>query len=97
MRVAILDDIHHAYEGTSGVGRLRERADVRIFTGRFGNPEALAGFDAVVANRERTMFTRDIHFGCRAESTFALPAREPIAPPACGQIMRTSGNRAAVP
>jgi phosphoglycerate dehydrogenase-like enzyme len=60
VRVAILDDIHHAYEGTSGVGRLRERADVRIFTGPFGNPEALAGFDAVVANRERTMFTRQL-------------------------------------
>jgi phosphoglycerate dehydrogenase-like enzyme len=60
VRVAILDDIHHAFEGTSGVGRLRERADVRIFTGPFGNPEALAGFEAVVANRERTMFTREL-------------------------------------
>jgi phosphoglycerate dehydrogenase-like enzyme len=60
VKVAILDDIHHASEGTPGVGRLRERADVRIFTGPFGNPEALAGFDAVVANRERTMFTRDL-------------------------------------
>jgi phosphoglycerate dehydrogenase-like enzyme len=60
VKVAILDDIHHAYEGTSGVGRLRDRADVRIFTGPFGNPEALAGFDAVVANRERTPFTREL-------------------------------------
>jgi phosphoglycerate dehydrogenase-like enzyme len=60
MRVAILDDIHHAYEGTDGVRRLRERAEVRIFTGPFGEPSALAGFDALVANRERTRFTRDL-------------------------------------
>lgn len=58
MRVAILDDIHRAYEGTAGVARLRARADVRIFTGPFEHPDALAGFDALVANRERTRFTR---------------------------------------
>jgi len=58
MRVAILDDIHGAYEGTAGVRRLRERADVRIFTEPFGDPAALAGFDALLANRERTKFTR---------------------------------------
>lgn len=60
MKVAILDDIHHAYEGTSGVRRLRERAEVRIFTAPFGDPRALAGFDAFVANRERTKFTREL-------------------------------------
>lgn len=58
MRVAILDDIHRAYEGTNGVRRLRERAEVRIFTDPFGDPMALRGFDAVVANRERTRFSR---------------------------------------
>ena len=59
MRVAILDDVHRAYEGTSGVRRLREAAEeVRIFTGPFGEPSALRGFDALVANRERTPFTR---------------------------------------
>lgn len=58
MRVAILDDIHHAYEGTRGVDRLRQRAEVAIFTAPFGPPTALRGFDAVVANRERTRFTR---------------------------------------
>jgi phosphoglycerate dehydrogenase-like enzyme len=58
MRVAILDDIHHAYEHTDGVRRLRERAEVRIFTAPFGDPAALGGFDALVANRERTRFTR---------------------------------------
>jgi phosphoglycerate dehydrogenase-like enzyme len=58
MRVAILDDIHQAYEQAAGVRRLRERAEVRIFTEPFGNPAALGGFDALVANRERTRFTR---------------------------------------
>ncbi len=60
MRIAILDDVHRAYEGTSGVSRLRGRAEVQIFTGPFGDPAALRGFDAVVANRERTRFTRDL-------------------------------------
>jgi phosphoglycerate dehydrogenase-like enzyme len=60
MRVAILDDIHHAYEATTGVRRLRERAEVRIFTSAFGSPAALTGFDALVANRERTRFDREL-------------------------------------
>ena len=58
MRVAILDDIHHAYEGTSGVRRLRERAEVQIFTEPFREPSVIANFDALVANRERTRFSR---------------------------------------
>jgi phosphoglycerate dehydrogenase-like enzyme len=60
MRVAILDDIHCAYEGTTGVHRLRERARVQIFTGPFGDPTMLREFDAVVATRERTRFTRTL-------------------------------------
>jgi phosphoglycerate dehydrogenase-like enzyme len=60
MHVAILDDIHHAYEVTSGVRRLRKHAEVRIFTGPFGSPAGLRGFDALVANRERTRFTRQL-------------------------------------
>jgi phosphoglycerate dehydrogenase-like enzyme len=58
MRVAILDDIHNAYEGTAGVRRLRDRAEVQIFIHPFGDPSVLRGFDALVANRERTRFTR---------------------------------------
>ena len=58
MRVAILDDIHRAYEATDGVRRLREQAEVRIFTEPFGEAAALRGFDALIANRERTRFTR---------------------------------------
>ncbi len=60
MRVAILDDIHQAYERTDGIRRLRDRAEVRIFTAPFGSPFALAGFEAIVANRERTKFTREL-------------------------------------
>jgi phosphoglycerate dehydrogenase-like enzyme len=58
MRVAILDDIHNAYEETSGVRRLRERAEVRIF--REAELGELRGFEAIVANRERTQFTREL-------------------------------------
>jgi len=60
MRVAILDDIHRAYEGTIGVRRLRDRAEVQIFIDPFGDPSELRGFDALVANRERTRFTRSL-------------------------------------
>ncbi|MGB7219126.1 MAG: D-2-hydroxyacid dehydrogenase family protein [Vicinamibacterales bacterium] len=60
MRVALLDDVHRAYEGTEGIRRLRERAEVRIFTEHVGDPMALRGFDALIANRERTRFTREL-------------------------------------
>jgi phosphoglycerate dehydrogenase-like enzyme len=58
LRVAILDDIHAAYESTGGVRRLRERAAVEIFTMPLRSPGELRGFDALIANRERTRFTR---------------------------------------
>lgn len=60
VRVAILDDFHRAYEGTPGVERLRSRAEVRIFTEPFGQPESLRGFEGLIANRERTRFSRDL-------------------------------------
>ncbi len=60
MRVAILDDIHQAYEATAAVAQLRQRAEIKIFTGAFGDPAALRGFDALIANRERTRFSRDL-------------------------------------
>jgi phosphoglycerate dehydrogenase-like enzyme len=60
MRIAILDDIHQAWAGTEGVRRLRERAEVHVFTEPLGEPAALRGFDAVIANRERTRFTREL-------------------------------------
>jgi phosphoglycerate dehydrogenase-like enzyme len=57
MRVAILDDIHRAYGSTAGVRRLQQRAEVKIFDAPFGDAAALRGFDALIANRERTRFT----------------------------------------
>ena len=60
LRVAVLDDIHDAWNSTAGIRRLRERAVVQIFTRGFGDPSALRGFDALIANRERTRFTREL-------------------------------------
>ncbi len=60
MRVAILDDFQQAWQQTDGVRRMRERADVTIFTERFGDAAALKGFDVLVANRERTPFDRKL-------------------------------------
>lgn len=59
MRIAVLDDIHAAYEGTPGVARLRRRAEVVIFE-QGQTVERLREFDALVANRERTRFTREL-------------------------------------
>ena len=59
MRIAVLDDIHGAYEGTPGVARLRRRAEVVIFQQK-ETVERLRDFDALVANRERTRFTREL-------------------------------------
>lgn len=60
MRIAILDDIHHAYGKTSAIERLRQRADVSILTEPFRDPARLRGFDVLVANRERTSFPRSL-------------------------------------
>jgi phosphoglycerate dehydrogenase-like enzyme len=60
MRVAILDDIHDAWASTEGVRRLRAHTEVEIFTGPFGDASRLEGFEALIANRERTRFTREL-------------------------------------
>jgi phosphoglycerate dehydrogenase-like enzyme len=60
MRVAVLDDIHHAWDAAPAMRRLRERADVCILHEPFGDPSVLRGFDALIANRERTRFTREL-------------------------------------
>ena len=60
MRIAILDDIHQAWAATPGVRKLRELAEVEIFTGAIAGAAQLDGFDAVIANRERTRFDRDL-------------------------------------
>jgi phosphoglycerate dehydrogenase-like enzyme len=58
MRIAILDDIHQAWDSTDGVRQLRECADVDIFSGPTSGPDQLDGYNAVIANRERTRFDR---------------------------------------
>jgi phosphoglycerate dehydrogenase-like enzyme len=60
MRIAILDDIHEAWDATDGVRRLRQSADVDVFTSAIAGAAALDGFDAVIANRERTRFDRSL-------------------------------------
>ena len=60
MRIAILDDIHKAWDTSEGVARLRECADVTIFSEPFDNASALKGFDVLIANRERTKFDRQL-------------------------------------
>lgn len=56
MKVAILDDYHKAFVGNPSVERLRARAEVDIFTSRLPSPQALVGYQAIVALRERTCF-----------------------------------------
>jgi phosphoglycerate dehydrogenase-like enzyme len=60
MRVAVLDDIHNVYERTAGIRRLRERVEVTVFSEPFGSPENLRGYEGLIANRERTRFTREL-------------------------------------
>jgi phosphoglycerate dehydrogenase-like enzyme len=60
MQIAILDDIHQIWSATEGVARLRDSADVTIFTEPFGEASALKGFDVLIANRERTRFDREL-------------------------------------
>ncbi len=56
MKVAILDDYHEAFVGNPSVERLRARAQVDVFTSRLSSPRALAGYQVIVALRERTRF-----------------------------------------
>ena len=60
MRIAILDDFQGAWDRTDGVRRLRERAEITIFTEPFGDAAALKGYDVLIANRERTRFDREL-------------------------------------
>src|SRR6202035_5318430 len=45
---------------TEGVRRLRQVAEVEIFSTPFNTPVSLLGFDALVATRERTRFTPEL-------------------------------------
>jgi phosphoglycerate dehydrogenase-like enzyme len=64
MRIAVLDDFQRVYETSAGVARLRERADVVIYTEPVRSREELAerlrGVPIIIANRERTAFPADV-------------------------------------
>jgi phosphoglycerate dehydrogenase-like enzyme len=60
MKVAVLDDIQHAFESSPAIARLRQKAQVQIFTEKFASEkqliEALKGCQAIIPIRERTKF-----------------------------------------
>lgn len=71
MRVAVLDDYHHVFDGDPAIARLRQRLPVDVFTEHLASTDALHGYGILIALRERTRFD---------EAFFAaLPALELIA------------------
>ena len=62
LRIAFLDDIHRAYDRCAGVAALRALPGVEsvtVFDRHVPDPQLLAGFDVLVATRERTPFPAD--------------------------------------
>ena len=61
MKVTVLDDYQHAFEASPAIARLRQKAQVQIFTEKFPSDgkliEALKGSRAIVPIRERTKFS----------------------------------------
>ena len=61
MKVSILDDYQRAFDGSPAIARLRQRAQVQIFTDKFASEEkliqALKGSQAIIPIRERTRFS----------------------------------------
>jgi len=64
MRIVVLDDFHRVYGDSGGVARLRERADVTVYTDPPASRDELVarlrGVPIVIANRERTHFPADL-------------------------------------
>lgn len=64
MKVAILDDYQHAFEGSPAIARLRQKAEVDVYTEKFPSEEALVralrGCRAVIPIRERTRFSAQL-------------------------------------
>ncbi|MFQ5852058.1 MAG: D-2-hydroxyacid dehydrogenase family protein [Candidatus Binatia bacterium] len=60
MKVAVLDDYQHAFQGLPAIGRLRQKAEVQIFSEKFTSEaalvDALKGSQAIIPIRERTHF-----------------------------------------
>jgi phosphoglycerate dehydrogenase-like enzyme len=64
MRIVVLDDFHDTYEGSAGIARLRQHADVTIYREPAASREELVArlrtVPIVIANRERTLFPADL-------------------------------------
>jgi D-3-phosphoglycerate dehydrogenase len=64
MKVTVLDDYQRAFEATSAIQRLRQKAEVRILTEKLPSEaaiaEALKGSLAIIPVRERTKFTASL-------------------------------------
>ena len=60
MKVTVLDDYQHAFDGSPAIKRLRQKAEVQIRTEKFVSEKelgnALKGSQAIVPIRERTRF-----------------------------------------
>lgn len=60
MKVTVLDDYQHAFEGSPAIERLRQKAQVQIFTEKFASEkeliQSLKGSQAIIPIRERTRF-----------------------------------------
>ncbi len=60
MKVTVLDDYQNVFSGLSAIDCLRHKAEVQIYTERFGSQEALIralkGSQAIIPIRERTQF-----------------------------------------
>jgi phosphoglycerate dehydrogenase-like enzyme len=61
MKVTVLDDYQRALAGTAAIERLKQKAEVRIFTEKFDSENALAralaDSQAIIPIRERTKFS----------------------------------------
>ena len=60
MKVTVLDDYQHAFQGLHAMERLHHKAEVQIFTEKFTSEaaliHALKGSQAIIPIRERTHF-----------------------------------------
>lgn len=60
MKVTVLDDYQHAFDGSPAIARLRQRAEVQILTEKLVSEKelirALKGSQAIIPIRERTRF-----------------------------------------
>ena len=60
VKVTVLDDYQHAFEGSSAIQRLKEKAEVQILSEKIDSEEALVralkGSRAIIPIRERTKF-----------------------------------------